>query len=140
VVFAYFKMVGPQFRLAMEEVAAIHSWVTASHAGWAQYYLSFPPRVSLPSSTTSHGTATPSTPMPLLAREACLGPRPTPAVPYRMLNRAELLGLPELLRGARCHTPEKPWHALRHTFAAHAVMSGIPLYTVKELLGMRPSR
>jgi integrase len=54
---------------------------------------------------------------------------------YRMLNRAELLGLPELLRGARCHTPDKPWHALRHTFAAHAVMSGIPLYTVKELLG-----
>jgi integrase len=54
---------------------------------------------------------------------------------YRMLNRAELLGLPDLLRGARCHTPDKPWHALRHTFAAHAVMSGIPLYTVKELLG-----
>jgi integrase len=54
---------------------------------------------------------------------------------YRMLNRAELLGLPELLRGARCHTPDKPWHALRHTFAAHAVMSGIPLYTLKELLG-----
>jgi site-specific recombinase XerD len=54
---------------------------------------------------------------------------------YRMLNRAELLGLPELLQGARCHTPDKPWHALRHTFAAHAVMSGIPLYTVKELLG-----
>jgi hypothetical protein len=54
---------------------------------------------------------------------------------YRMPNRAELLGLPELLRGARCHTPDKPWRALRHTFAAHAVMSGIPLYTVKELLG-----
>ena len=52
-----------------------------------------------------------------------------------MLTRAELLGLPELLRAARCHTPDKPWHALRHTFAAHAVMSGIPLYTVKELLG-----
>jgi site-specific recombinase XerD len=43
--------------------------------------------------------------------------------------------LPELPRGARCHTSDKPWHALRHTFAAHAVMSGIPLYTVKELLG-----
>jgi hypothetical protein len=43
---------------------------------------------------------------------------------YRMLNRAELLGLPELLRGARCHTPGKPWHALRHTFAAHAVPCG----------------
>jgi len=54
---------------------------------------------------------------------------------YRMLNRAELLGLPDLLRAARCHVPDKPWHALRHTFAAHAVMSGIPLYTVKELLG-----
>jgi integrase len=54
---------------------------------------------------------------------------------YRMLNRAELLGLPELLREARCHTPDKPWHALRHTFAAHAVMAGVSLYTVKELLG-----
>jgi hypothetical protein len=56
---------------------------------------------------------------------------------YRMLNRSELLGLPELLREARCHTPEKPWHALRHTFAAHAVMSYTPS---RSCWGMRPSR
>jgi integrase len=44
-------------------------------------------------------------------------------------------GLRELLRLAGCHVPKKPWHALRHTFASHAVMSGTPLYDVQKLLG-----
>ena len=33
------------------------------------------------------------------------------------------------------HVPERPWHSLRHTFAAHAVMSGASLYAVQKLLG-----
>lgn len=44
-------------------------------------------------------------------------------------------GLPELMRACGCHVPAKPWHSLRHTFAAHAVMSGMPLYTLKKLMG-----
>ena len=43
--------------------------------------------------------------------------------------------LPHVLRAAGCHVAAKPWHARRHTFASHAVMSGVPLYTVKQLLG-----
>jgi integrase len=55
---------------------------------------------------------------------------------FRMGDARSLSGvLQALLKGAGCHVPEKPWHALRHTFASHAVMSGVPLYTVQQLLG-----
>lgn len=53
----------------------------------------------------------------------------------RMGERDDLVGLPELLAAAGVHRPRKPWHALRHTFAAHAVMSGASLYAVQTLLG-----
>ena len=47
----------------------------------------------------------------------------------------EMYGLPDLLEAAKCHVPDKPWHALRHTFASHFLMRGGSLYTLKELLG-----
>jgi len=53
----------------------------------------------------------------------------------RMGDEGEMLGIVELLAAAGCHAPEKPWHALRHTFAAHAVMSGTSLYSLQKLMG-----
>ncbi len=55
---------------------------------------------------------------------------------FRMGSASSLRGLLQaLLGGAGCHVPEKPWHALRHTYASHAVMAGVPLYTLQKLLG-----
>jgi integrase len=54
---------------------------------------------------------------------------------YRMGSKEDMLGLPKLLRGARCHVPAKPWHALRHTFASHFMMSGGNILTLQKLLG-----
>ena len=54
---------------------------------------------------------------------------------WRMGRRDDDNGLPELMRACGCHVPAKPWHSLRHTFAAHSVMSGMPLYTLQKLMG-----
>jgi hypothetical protein len=63
-------------------------------------------------------------------------PPPSPAPPAPTLPVTAATNHTGTIRmGTTPGTPDKPWHALRHTFAAHAVMSGIPLYTVKELLG-----
>jgi len=40
-----------------------------------------------------------------------------------------------LLRRAGVHIPEKPWHAFRHTFASHYVMSGGNLLALQKFLG-----
>ena len=54
---------------------------------------------------------------------------------YIMGSKEHMLDLPAILAAAGCHVATKPWHALRHTFAAHAVMSGVSLYTLQRLLG-----
>jgi integrase len=54
---------------------------------------------------------------------------------YRMGNSQDILGLATIMEAASCHVPDKPWHSLRHTFASHAVMRGVSLYTVQRLLG-----
>ena len=56
---------------------------------------------------------------------------------FRMGIERDMLGISELLALAGCHLPAdgKPWHMMRHTFAAHAVMSGASLYAVQKLLG-----
>jgi site-specific recombinase XerD len=52
-----------------------------------------------------------------------------------MGSKEDMLGLSKLLRGAQCHVPAKPWHALRHTFASHFMMSGGNILTLQKLLG-----
>jgi integrase len=58
---------------------------------------------------------------------------------YRMGSREDVHGLLDLLTAAECHWPAdgKPWHMLRHTFAASMVMAGVSLYTVQRLWGHR---
>lgn len=53
----------------------------------------------------------------------------------RMGTEYDMLGLPDLLKAAGCHAPEKPWHALRHTFASHFMMAGGNILTLQKLLG-----
>ena len=53
----------------------------------------------------------------------------------RMGTREDLLDLPALLAAAGCHTLLRPWHALRHSFASHFVMSGGNLLALQQILG-----
>lgn len=54
---------------------------------------------------------------------------------WGMGDQYDMLGLPDLLKAARCKLPEKPWHCLRHTFASHFMMSGGNILTLQKLLG-----
>lgn len=40
-----------------------------------------------------------------------------------------------LLAAAGCHLPAHPWHAMRHTFASHFIMSGGNILTLQKILG-----
>ena len=53
----------------------------------------------------------------------------------RLGSAGDLLGLPELLAAAGCRPLLRPWHALRHTFASHFVMSGGNLLVLQQMLG-----
>jgi len=53
----------------------------------------------------------------------------------RMGTADDMLGIDELLLAAGCHVPVRPWHALRHTFASHYVMSGGNLLALQKILG-----
>ncbi|HRI49384.1 MAG TPA: tyrosine-type recombinase/integrase [Pseudomonadota bacterium] len=46
-----------------------------------------------------------------------------------------MLGLPRLLAAAGCRVPLHPWHALRHTFSSHFIMSGGSLLALQKILG-----
>jgi integrase len=50
-------------------------------------------------------------------------------------NTSDLLDLPDLLTSAGCRPLTHPWHALRHTFASHFVMSGGNILTLQKILG-----
>ena len=58
-----------------------------------------------------------------------VGPRP------RVGRSRDLLGLPALLAQAGCRSMLHPWHALRHTFASHFVMSGGNVLALQRILG-----
>lgn len=53
----------------------------------------------------------------------------------RMGDPWDMLGLAPLLEAAGCHVPDREWHALRHTFASHFIMSGGNILTLQKLLG-----
>ena len=53
----------------------------------------------------------------------------------RMGTADDMMGLEDLLRAAGCHVPVRPWHAMRHTFASHYVMSGGNLLALQKILG-----
>ena len=46
-----------------------------------------------------------------------------------------MLGLPEILRDAGCRPLRRSWHALRHSFASHFVMSGGSILSLQKILG-----
>jgi site-specific recombinase XerD len=58
-----------------------------------------------------------------------------PADDGAMLGGHAMLGLPRLLVAAGCRALAHPWHALRHTFASHFIMSGGNLLTLQQILG-----
>lgn len=50
-------------------------------------------------------------------------------------HSGEMLGLPKLFAAAGCRPLVRPWHALRHTFASHYMMSGGSLLALSQILG-----
>ena len=48
---------------------------------------------------------------------------------------SDMLGLPALLARAGCARLQRPWHALRHTFASHYVMAGGNILALQQILG-----
>lgn len=53
----------------------------------------------------------------------------------RMGADFDTLGLAELLIEAGCRPLQRPWHALRHTFASHFIMSGGNILSLQKILG-----
>jgi site-specific recombinase XerD len=52
-----------------------------------------------------------------------------------MSSRSNDHGLPELLCAANCKPLRRAWHALRHTFASHYIMSGGNILALQKILG-----
>lgn len=53
----------------------------------------------------------------------------------RMANPDAMCGLPRLMQQAGIRKLRHPWHALRHTFASHFVMSGGSILALSKILG-----
>lgn len=61
---------------------------------------------------------------------------PVPArAELRMGRKMDMLGLPELLAEIKAQPLRREWHALRHTFASHFVMSGGNILALQKILG-----
>lgn len=50
-------------------------------------------------------------------------------------NASDTAGLPKLLAEIGCQRIVRPWHALRHTFASHFIMSGGNILALQKILG-----
>jgi integrase len=79
--------------------------------------------------------------VPLLSEWLAEVPR-LPGVVFPVMNSQprcgtndDTLRLPELLADAGCRPLLHPWHALRHTFASHFIMSGGNLLALQKILG-----
>ena len=55
--------------------------------------------------------------------------------PPRRGRSGDMLGLPALLTAAGCRPLRRAWHAMRHSFASHFVMSGGSLLALQKILG-----
>lgn len=53
----------------------------------------------------------------------------------RMGRKMDMLGLPEALAEIGARPFKRAWHAMRHTFASHFVMSGGNILTLQKILG-----
>lgn len=53
----------------------------------------------------------------------------------RMGRCNDMCGLPQLLVASGCAQLERPWHALRHTFASHYIMAGGNVLALQKILG-----
>jgi len=53
----------------------------------------------------------------------------------RMGRHGEMLDLERVLEQAGCPPLERAWHALRHTFASHYIMSGGNILALQKILG-----
>ena len=47
----------------------------------------------------------------------------------------DMLDLGAILAAAGCPPLQRPWHALRHTFASHYVMAGGNILALQKILG-----
>jgi integrase len=52
-----------------------------------------------------------------------------------MGHSKDMLNLGEVLAAAGCPAMQRPWHALRHTFASHYVMAGGNILALQKILG-----
>lgn len=97
----------------------------------------------LPKSSAVRHLKLPTTTVPLLAEWRLRCPKTPDGLVFpvsakgrlRMGRKLDMLGLPELLTETMTRPLQRPWHALRHTFASHFVMSGGNILTLQKILG-----
>lgn len=81
--------------------------------------------------------------VPILSawRQRC--PKTTESLVFPIVRRGvinmgqsrDMLGLEAVLSAAGCPMLQRPWHALRHTFASHYVMAGGNILALQKILG-----
>jgi integrase len=96
-----------------------------------------------PKSGVTRHLKLPTTLLPLLAQWRLRCPKTPDGLVFpvsargtlRQGRKLDMLGLPKLLSETMMRPLQRPWHALRHTFASHFVMSGGNILTLQKILG-----